>query len=48
LDDAVAAVVVLVAAVGIAVAPVAVVVLVGSPSLGKYSIGLNSSVAFWE
>lgn len=36
-----------VTAVGVAVAPVAVVVLVGATSLGKYSIGLNSSVAFW-
>ena len=26
----------------------AVVVRVGSASTGKYSIGLNSSVAFWE
>jgi hypothetical protein len=35
-----------VTAVGVTVAPVAVVVRVGATSLGKYSIGLNSSVAF--
>lgn len=34
------------AAVGIAVPPVAVVVRVGRASTGKYSMGLNSSVAF--
>ena len=35
-----------VTAVGVAVAPVAVVVRVGASSLGKYSSGLNCSVAF--
>ena len=34
--------------VGMEVPPVAVVVRVGSASTGKYSKGLNSSVAFWE
>ena len=33
--------------VGVNVAPVAVVVRVGATSLGKYSPGLNSTVAFW-
>lgn len=45
-DDVVAADEDVETAVGVAVAPVAVVVRVGASSLGKYSRGLNSTVAF--